>query len=56
MTFIDKGLRKLLKNENRVYVIHPSDNDFIKSNYKHKTIANIYNGAIECKFYKLRND
>ena len=56
MSFIDAGLKKLLKNKNRIYVVYPSDNDFIKSNYEYKIIANIYNGPIPCQFYKLHND
>ena len=52
---INKGLKNLLKFNSQVYLIYPKENNFIKDNYKFKEIALIYNGPIECGFYKIEN-
>ncbi len=52
---IHLGFKKILETGSELYVIYPLDQDFIENNYDYNLISNIYNGAIKCGFYNIKN-
>ena len=52
---IHLGFKKILEIGSELYVIYPLDQDFIENNYDYNLVSNIYNGAIECGFYNIKN-
>ena len=52
---IHAGFKKILETNSSLYVIYPLNQDFIENNYDYDLITKIYNGAIECGFYNIKN-
>ena len=52
---IHSGFKKILNTNSKLYVIYPLNDEFIHENYDYDLITEIYNGAIKCGFYNIKN-
>ena len=54
LSLVSRGLNYFLESNCDVYVIYPTQSNFINENFECKKITEIYNGPIKCGFYKLK--
>jgi len=54
LSLVSRGLNYFLESNCDVYVIYPTQSNFINENFEYKKITEIYNGPIKCGFYKLK--
>ena len=52
---IHAGFNKILKTNTNLYVIYPLEDPFIEQNYDYDLITELYNGALKCGFYNIKN-
>ncbi len=52
---IHAGFKSILNANVDLFVIFPLNQDFIEKNYDYDLVSTLYNGSIECGFYKIKN-